>query len=147
VSQPEKSIFLPEQAKAEHIRNLVGEILGARGEPLKMIDYFHDDCIFHVIGTSHDYSFSGDYYGRDQILGLLRRIDTDIEMQDHRILNVVIDGDTVGLRRSTMVRHRGTSARARLLVGNFVRLRDDRIAEISEYVDTCWLKRMLGEDE
>jgi hypothetical protein len=45
-----------------------------------------------VIGASHDYSFSGDYAGREQILDLFHRIDTDIEMHEHRILNIVVDG-------------------------------------------------------
>jgi ketosteroid isomerase-like protein len=147
MSQPEVAkLFLPSEART-HIHALVGKILSLRSEPQRMIDYFHDDCVFHVIGTSHDYSFSGDYRGRNQLLDLFRRIDTDIEMQDHKILNLVIDGDRVGLRRSTMVRHRGTSARARLLVGNFIRFRDDRIAEIYEYVDTCWLKRLSGDED
>jgi ketosteroid isomerase-like protein len=146
MSQPETSLFLPAQARAQ-LRARVGEILSARSVPRKIIEYFHEDSVFHVIGTSHDYSFSGDYAGREQILDLFHRIDTDIEMQDHRILNIIVDSDNVALRRSTLVRHRGTSARARLLVGNFVRFRDEKIAEIYEYVDTCWLKRLSGDEE
>ena len=66
MSQPEKFPFLPAPATAR-FREKVAEILRARSEPRKIIEYFHEDSVFHVIGTSHDYSFSGDYLGRETI--------------------------------------------------------------------------------
>ncbi len=70
-----------------------------------------------------------------------------MELGDHKILNIVVDGDMVAVRRSVEARHYGTSAFARLLVGNLLRLREGKIAEAYEYVDTCWLRRLSGEED
>ncbi len=146
MSQAAKSIFLPEEANRK-TRELVAELLVARASPKKLIEYFHEDGVFHVIGTTHDYSFSGVYRGREQIFGLLRRIDAEVELGEHRILNIIVDGDYVAIRRTTLARHHGTSAFARLTVANLLRLRDGKIAEAYEYVDTCWLKRLSGDED
>jgi ketosteroid isomerase-like protein len=139
-------MFLPDEP-GRKTRELIGQILLSRSQPKKLIEYFHEDGVFHVIGTTHDYSFSGVYRGREQILGLLHRIDAEVELGDHKILNVVIDGDNVAIRRTTQARHHGTSAFAKLMVANLMRLRDGKIAEAYEYVDTCWLRRLSGEHE
>ncbi len=125
--------------------DLVQEILAARHDHIKFLGFFHDDAVFTMTGEIHDYPFSGVYRGKDNILGLLRRIDAEIEMSDHKILNLVVDGDRAGLRRSLRIRHRGTSASRPLVIGNFVTFRDRRIAELYEYVDTIWLKQMSGD--
>lgn len=133
----------PESSKYE----LVGEILSARADLAKFADYVQDDAVFTFVGNICDYSFSGVYRGRKSILDLLRRIDVEVELSDHKILNLVIEGDRFGLRRSTLVRHRGTSATRVLTLGNFVTLRDGKIAEGYEYVDTSWLRKMAGEED
>lgn len=127
--------------------DLVHEVLFARADHAKFIGFFHDDAVFTVIGQIYDYLFSGVYRGKDNILDLLRRIDAEIEMTDHKILNLVVDGDRAGLRRSVRIRHRGTAASRPLIVANFVAVRDGRIAELYEYVDTVWLKQMSGDDD
>jgi ketosteroid isomerase-like protein len=112
--------------------DLVLEILAARHDHMKFLGFFHDDAVFTMTGEIHDYLFSGVYRGKDNILGLLQRIDAEIEMSDHKILNLVVDGDRVGLRRSLRIRHRGASASRPLVVGNFATFRDRRIAELYE---------------
>lgn len=126
---------------------LVQEILAARHDHMKFLGFVHDDAVFTMTGAILDYPFGGVYRGRDNILDLLRRIDAEIEMSDHRILNLIVDGDRVGLRRSLRIRHHGTSASRRLVVGNVVTFRDLRIAELYEYVDTAWLKQLSGEGD
>lgn len=146
MSQASQSIFMPEEANRK-ARELVAAILASRTEPKRFVEYFHEDGVVHVIGTSHDYTFSGDYRGRAQICALLQRIDMEVELGEHKILNMIVDGDNVAIRRSAEARHHGTSAFARLLIGNLLRLRDGRIAEAFEYVDTCWLRRLSGDED
>ena len=120
-------------------------ILFLRSQPEKFIEYFHDDAVWHVIGKCWDYSFGGDYRGHAEILALIRRIDGEVALSDHRILNIVVEGDTIAIRRTASVRHHGTAAVEKLVIGNFARFRDDKIAEAWEYLDTCWLQRMSGD--
>ncbi len=124
--------------------DLVQEILAARHDHMKFLGFVHDDAVFTLTGAILDYPFGGVYRGRNNILALLRRIDTEIEMSDHKILNLVVDGDRVGLRRGLLIRHRGTSASRPLVVANFIIFRDRRIAALHEYVDTTWLKQLSG---
>lgn len=138
------STFFPDD-RDRSTHDLIQEILFARADHAKFMSFVQDDAIFTMTGQIYDYPFSGVYRGKDNILDLLRRIDAEIEMSDHRILNLVVDGDRAGLRRSVRIRHRGTSAARPLIVANFVTLRDGRIAELYEYVDTVWLKQMSGD--
>jgi ketosteroid isomerase-like protein len=124
---------------------LFQEILQARADLTKFAAYLHDDAVFTFVGQICDLSYSGVYRGRARILDILRRIDAEVELTDHKILNLIVDGDRIGLRRSTLVRHRGTSSTRLLTLGDFVTLRDDKILDGYEYVDTSWLKRISGD--
>lgn len=127
------------------MQDLAREILSARADHAKFMSFVHDDAVFNMVGQIRDYPFSGVYRGRDNILDLLRRIDAEIAMSENRILNLIVEGDRVGLRRGLSIRHRGTSATRSLVLANFALLRDGRIAELYEYVDTVWLKQMSGD--
>jgi ketosteroid isomerase-like protein len=146
MSQTANSIFVPNDANIK-TRELIGEILVSRAQPKKFIEYLHEDCVCHVIGARHDYPFGGEYRGREQILGLLHRIDAEVELTEHRILNIVVDNDNVALKRETLVRHHGTAAVAKLTVANLLRLRDGKIADAYEYIDTGWLRRLSGDED
>jgi hypothetical protein len=72
----------PDRSKFE----LVRDILRARTDLTKFAAYLHDDAVFTFIGHICDYSFSGVHPGRERILDLLRRIDGEVEVTDHKIL-------------------------------------------------------------
>jgi ketosteroid isomerase-like protein len=146
VTKRDLSEFLPDVSGRPQL-DFVREVLEARGDYEKFLDFFVDDAVLTVVGRIYDYAFSGVYRGRENIHALLRRIDAEIEMSDHKILNLVVDADKIGLRRSVLVRHRGTAAARRLILGNFVTMRDGKIAELHEYVDTVWLKKIAGEGD
>jgi len=141
----ETSIFLPESAN-QQMRDLIVAVLEARSDPAKCVEYFHDDCVFHVLGRICDYSVSGDFRGHEKLLNLFRRLDGEVEFSDRKILNLVVEGDQAGLRRSVVVRHRGTAAVSRITFAEFVTFRDSKIAEVFQYADTAWLKRLSGDE-
>jgi ketosteroid isomerase-like protein len=143
-AREKNAIFFPKGAN-QPARDLVFEVLRTRADPSACIVHFHEDAVFTMIGRMCDYSFSGVFRGRAQILDLFRRVDAEIEMSEHKILNLVIEGDSVALRRSVVVRHYGTAAMTGLIIGNFVRFREGKIAEIHEYSDTAWLRRLSGD--
>nr|WP_272884840.1 nuclear transport factor 2 family protein [Candidatus Rhodoblastus alkanivorans] len=146
VTQQDFSEFFPEDPhRSRH--DLVLEVLTARADHARFIEFFHEDAIFTMAGHIYDHLFSGVFRGRENILGLLQKIDAEIETSDPRILNLIVDGDKIGLRRSLLVRHRGTAAAGRLVLGDFAILRDGKFAEVFEYVDTGWLKQLSGEDD
>ena len=144
-AREKKSIFLPE-ADRQPSRDLVLEVLQAapirrNASPFPRGRHPHHDRPAVRLFLQRRVSRPG------KILDLFRRIDAEIQMSENKILNLVVEGETVGLRRSVVVRHHGTAAMTRLIVGDFLKIRDGKIAEIHEYSDTAWLKRLTdGED-
>jgi ketosteroid isomerase-like protein len=126
-------------------RELVMRAHQQRYDHEAFLGHFHDDCTFRIVGRIRDYPFGGLYVGKAAVGALFRRIDDQIEQRDDRILNLLVDGDKVAIRRSVTIRHYGTSARTRLVVADLFRLRDQKVAEISEYIDTAWLKKLTGD--
>lgn len=146
MTKSEESMFLP-RAAGSGLRDLVAEALRARVDPAKCLEFLDEACVFHVVGRPEDYPYSGSYRGRAQIIELLRRIDADVETSERRLLNMIVDGDRIALRRSVVARHHGTAAVARLVFADLATVRDGRIVEIYEYADTCWLKRLAGDED
>ena len=144
MTRSDPSIFCPVDPNGK-LRELVAEILYSRDRPEKLVEYFHDDAVFHIVGVSSEYAFSGSYRGREQLMAMMKKIDSEVELSDHRVLNLVVDGDNAALRRSVVVRHHGTSAVTRLIIGNLLRFRDFKVVEAYEYADTCWLRRLSGD--
>jgi ketosteroid isomerase-like protein len=142
----ERSVFLPETVH-RRTRDVVVAALEARPDPAKYAQCFHEDGVLHIIGRVCDYSLSGVFRGREQILNLFRRIDAEVICSERTILGLVIEDGKAALRRSVVVRHRGTSASAKLIFADMVKVRGDKISEMFEYADTAWLKRLSGDED
>ena len=140
-----RSIFLPEYVH-QGTHDLVVAALEARPDPKKYVEYFHEDATYHMLGRLCDYSLSGVFRGRKQILNLFRRIDTEVICSERTLLGLVVEEGKAALRRSVVVRHRGTSAVAKLIFADLVKVRGDKISEMFEYADTAWLRRLSGDD-
>jgi hypothetical protein len=126
-------------------RELIYQLHQARFDHEAFLGFFCEDCRFRIVGQVPDYPFSALYVGKSGVRALLERIDGQVELTEGKILNLLIDGDRVALRRSILVRHHGTAASIRLVVGNLIVLRDAKVLELSEYIDTDWLKKLAGD--
>lgn len=78
----------------------------ARARPELFIELFHPDAVLHMVGDARDCAYFGAYRGHKRILRLLRDIDGEFERRDHRILNLVIEGDRFAARRLVEIAHR-----------------------------------------
>jgi ketosteroid isomerase-like protein len=134
--------FVPEESHPE-IRALIERMLLLRSRPDEFITLFQPDAIMHMIGDQRDWPYFGIYRGRAQIRELLRRIDMEFELRNHRILNIVIDGDCFAVRRLLEARHFGSSQEALAVLGDFVRTRGGLIDELFQYSDTATACRLM----
>lgn len=98
-------------------------------------------CIWSAIAAIA--FFMASIAARLQILNLLRDVDAEFEREDHRILSVLIEGDTIALRRLVELRHRGTSQAEQLVIAHLIRTRAGLIQEVFEYGDTATMRRLL----
>ncbi|MBB4196705.1 ketosteroid isomerase-like protein [Rhodoblastus sphagnicola] len=127
------------------IRELVFHAYATRFDLDVFLGFFHDDAVFHIVGRVPNYPFSGDYAGKAAIRAALERIDGEIEQTNGELLNVLVEGDAIAIRRRNTLRHRGTSARIDVMVGNLIKFRDRKMTELYEYVDTTWHAKLTGD--
>jgi ketosteroid isomerase-like protein len=138
--------FLPVDPNAE-TRNLVRRAMLLRESPEQFVQLFHEDAVVHIMGSREDLPFFGSHRGHAQILRVLRSIDAAAEVRYRQILAVVVEGDAFATRLVVEMRHRGTSVVANFMMGGIVRMRQGRIAEVFEFVDTTAIQLFDGDHE
>jgi ketosteroid isomerase-like protein len=134
--------FVPDEKNPE-IRALIDRMMVLRSRPDEFITLFQPDAVMHMVGDQRDWPYFGVYRGQAQILELLRRIDMEFELQNHRILNIVVDGDCFAVRRLLEARHFGSSQEALAVLGDFVRIRGGLIDTFFQYSDTATACRLM----
>ncbi len=72
---PQDKTFFTGVDDRSFLREKAAEILSAREQPTKFIEFFDENAVFHMIGRQCDYSLSGVFRGKDSILELIKRID------------------------------------------------------------------------
>jgi ketosteroid isomerase-like protein len=138
-----QSKFVPSEASPA-IRSLIARAMQTRARPEDFISLFHPDAVLHMVGDRRECPFYGVYTGHAQILKLLRDVDAEFDRRDHRILNVVLDGDCFALRRLVEIKHRGSAQSELVVIGHFVRTRAGLISEAFEYADTAQIRRLMS---
>ncbi len=56
--------------------------------------------------------------------------------------DLVIDGDRVAMRRTSIIRNRGTGSSAEVDIADFIRFRDGLVVELTEIADSVALARL-----
>jgi ketosteroid isomerase-like protein len=138
--------FLPEDPNAA-TRSLIWELIKRRESPELFIQLFHEDAVVHVVGSRQDQPIYGSHRGHAQILQAMRAVDSTVELLRRKILAVVVDGDSFATRRLAEMRHRGTSVVVVFMESSIVRMRQGRIAEVFEYVDTAAVQLFDGDHD
>jgi len=121
--------------------------MSLRGLPEQFILLFHADAVVHIMGSRQDQHFYGTHRGHAQILQVMRSIDVAVEVRYRQILGVVVDGDRFAARLLVEMRHRGTAVVVNFMLGSVVRMRQGRIAEVFEFVDTTAVQLFDGDYE
>ncbi len=134
--------FIPDHASGD-IRSLIQRSMALRACPEQFISLFHPDAVLHMVGDRRQCRFYGKYQGHRAILGLLRDVDAEFRRRDHRLLNVVIDGDSFAVRRLVEIEHRGSAESALVVVGHVAKTRAGLFEEVFEYVDTATFIRLM----
>ncbi len=135
--------FIPAKPGAE-LRSLIARGMDSRARPEDFIALFQPDAVLHMVGDRRQCTFFGDYRGRAEILELLRAVDAEFERRDHRLLNLVIDGECCALRRLVEIKHRGSAQTGLVVIGHYLRTRAGLISEVFEYSDTATILRLMS---
>ena len=118
--------------------------LRAKGDWRGWLEFAAEDICFDMRGNWAVFPYKKPLHGKKALVEALMMVVVQFENLGWVVNDLVIDGDRVALRRTVMVRNRGTGRIAELDVAEFIRFRDGLIVEFTEVVDSAALAR-LGE--
>jgi ketosteroid isomerase-like protein len=118
-----------------------------RGDHERVLAAMSRDVVYEIVGAWDLYPHSGRREGTDAIRAVLRDQHTNFETLDSVLDDIFMEGETVVVRRTARLRHRGTNAVGNVRVINYLRFREGRIIEFSEYPDTAMVARLAGDLE
>ncbi|MCW2273186.1 hypothetical protein GJ654_03630 [Rhodoblastus acidophilus] len=107
-----------------------------------MLDYVADDIVFEVRGGWMALPYSGPVKGKANVAKAMMCLMTQYENLGSTVHSLTIDGESVAIRRTARVRHRGTNRVADVDIADFVRFRDGLVIGLSEVADTVTLAEL-----
>ncbi|MCW2273184.1 hypothetical protein GJ654_03620 [Rhodoblastus acidophilus] len=119
----------------------INDRLVARDLP-GLLALFSDDVVFELIGNWSIFPSARRARGKEAWARALTTIYTELQNLGSTAHDVVIDGDSVALRRTTRLRNYGTGRVGDVEIADFLRFRDGLIVEIIEIVDSLAIARL-----
>jgi len=128
------------------IENLIRDIhqLGADAKFEAMEKYLAPQAEFEYIGDRSQFPFAGRYVGKSEIIDLYRAMNTEIEIINGALLDIMIDGNRAFSRRWVDVRHRGTGARESHEIWDTWKFRDGEVEKSVKLLDISAFERLQG---
>ncbi|MCW2315059.1 ketosteroid isomerase-like protein [Rhodoblastus acidophilus] len=107
-----------------------------------IIGYFSEDVSYQMIGNWSMFPYAGPVRGKPAVKLAFAGIFTHFQSLGSTVHDIVIDGDRVAVRRTTILRHFGTGRSDGVAVVDFVRFRDGLVAELTEVLDSLAIARL-----
>lgn len=107
-----------------------------------VIVYFAEDISYQMIGNWSMFPYSGPVRGKAAVKQAFAGIFTHFQSQGSTVHDLVVDGDRVAVRRTTVLRHLGTGRSDGVAVVDFVRFRDGLVTELTEVLDSLAMARL-----
>ncbi len=106
--------------------------------------YLAPEAEFEYIGKSPSFPYTRRYIGKKEIVELYKNINTEIELLNCTIIDVIIDGPQAFSRRRVDVRHRGTGVRETHEIWDVWKFRDGMVRESIKLMDFGAYERLQG---
>jgi ketosteroid isomerase-like protein len=108
--------------------------------------YCAEDAVLRLVGISVRMGGPKLYKGREAIIEAIATIDLNLEFLSFSILDMIIDGNDIGLRWQASVRNRGTGIDRDFVVFDHIVLRGGEIISYTQFFDTqAFTKLISGE--
>ncbi len=107
-----------------------------------MSEYYSDHAVLDLLGDRRHFHFAGRYEGRDEVVGALRAMSTEIQFLSADIENLLIDGDNAMMRTKVHVRHRGTGASHSHEIWDLFGFQQGLIISQAKFIDINAVRRM-----
>ncbi len=138
----------PRQAAENETRRRVHELISVRmsGNIAATVKLFTDDAELSYNGRVGMFP-AGHWQGSQALGEHLRRTDIEYEPLDFEVRDVVVEGDRTAVRWTSHWRRRATGEVYCMDMAHFLRWRNDRIAEMHEFLDHHAPSRMADEPQ
>ena len=114
------------------------------GRVEELMSAFHPEAIFEFAGSKSALAIAGASRGHQDIRASLTALVAIFEFIDRDILSMTIDGDRAAVRSRIIVRYIPANETATTELLDLFRVRDGKIVELVEFVDTALVKHMLS---
>jgi ketosteroid isomerase-like protein len=101
--------------------------------------------VCEFVGDRTRIPYAGRHVGVEALANIVRAIGVDFEQLHCAILESIVDGGSVAVRRTVKWRHRGTGRKGLVELADFVRFGNGLIVELVEFRDSITLLEMQGD--
>lgn len=120
------------------IRALIEETYDAyaRGDGARFAAALDDDVDWVIYGPVEVFPFLGPRRGKTEVVTALQQMAAAYELLNYRREVLVIDGDRAAVMADVSFRQRESGRTLRFRLGDFLLLRNGRIVEFREFINT-----------
>jgi ketosteroid isomerase-like protein len=107
-----------------------------RGDVDRIAALIHDDIDWVIYAPVSVFPFAGPRQGRAAVLQALGAIAEEYALQSYKREIMIVDGDRAAVMADVNFTQRATGRTLRFRVANFLRLREGRVVEFREFVNS-----------
>lgn len=105
---------------------------------------FMPGIVFEIVSVTGAHGFNGRKVGIEALRRTIQTIDTELELQDIQILDVLVDAERVAVRRRVTMRGRGSGVTRVVESFDYIRMDRGLITEMQQFLDTAAVNVAIG---
>jgi ketosteroid isomerase-like protein len=102
----------------------------------RVASYIHDDIDWVIYAPRKLFGFTGPRHGKTAVLEALGQIAKDYSIEDYVPKITIVDGDRAAVLSDVVFAQRSTGRVLNFRIADVMRIRDGRIVEFEEFIDT-----------
>jgi ketosteroid isomerase-like protein len=115
-----------------------------RGDLEGLMQAFHRDAVFTLIGDKKALDVTGTFHGHDQVREALRDFISSFDFLDRLILSDVIEGDRAAVHSCIVVRYGPTKETWTADCLDLFTFKDGKVIELVEFADTAQIRDVIS---
>jgi ketosteroid isomerase-like protein len=133
-------------AKRETLRRMIEEAYEARarGDVDKIMNAFHADGMFELVGDKKALSLTGAFKGQPSVRAAMTGFTSSFEFISREIVSMIVEGDDASVRSRLQVRFIPKDKKFTTEVVDLIKFKDGKIVELVEFADTALIKEIVS---
>ena len=130
----------------EAIRKVIEQAYAerARGNVKGVMDLFHADAVFELVGEKKALALTGAVRGHPSVQEAITQLIGNFEFIERDIISFIADGDRASVRSRLKIRFAPKNLTFTTELTDLFKFQDGKIIELVEFADTALLKEITG---